>query len=398
MIPDVIPGVIPKNEIMKYPTVRVVFDRKKQATRQKTGLVQIEVMHDRKRVYFSTGVKVYAGQWKDTVMVVGRMDSIELNDRIHLLTSEVREYINEVIKSKRDFSLDDLKGFMQSKGNDDNSFLDFMEKRIEEHSMKESTRKQHRVVLRKLLDFGKIQVFKDLTTKNIKLFDEFIRSTVKEQSSVHGIHKRLKVYVKDAILFDLLEKNPYDGIVIPRGDDSKNRKYLTFEELDKIRKAEINDNSISRARDCFVFCCFTGLAYADLLKFNWDKDVVEENGKHVIKDTRQKTGVSYNITLLPPAMEILERYNYRLPVITNQQYNLRLKVLSSYAGVQKKLTSHVARHTFATWALSTGVKMEVVSKMLAHNNIRTTQIYAKILQKDVMEGFDLLENRIREGN
>lgn len=380
---------------MKYPTVRVVFDRKKQATKEKKGLVQIEVLHMRERVFFSTGVKVYAGQWRDTVMVVGRMDAMELNNRINLIANEIREYINEVIKKKDDFSFDSLKKFMSSKGKNADSFLDFMGKRIEEQVIAESTKKQHRVVLRKLESFGTIQTFSDLTPKNIRLFDEYLRKSVKAQSTIHGIHKRLKFYVKEAILFEFISKNPYDEIYVPKGD-SLSRKYLTLEELNLIRNVKIEDKSIDNVRDCFVFCCFTGLAYADLSSFNWDKDVIEENGKHVIKDTRQKTGSHYKITILSPAMEILRKHDFNLPQITNQQFNLRLKVLASYAGLKKTLTSHMARHTFATWALSEGVSIEIVSKMLAHNDIRTTQIYAKILQKDVASGFDMLEDKLKK--
>ena len=84
-----------------------------------------------------------------------------------------------------------------------------------------------------------------------------------------------------------------------------------------------------------------------------------------------------------------------MPVISNQQYNMRLKVLASYANIKKNLTSHVARHTFATWALSQGVRVEIVSKMLGHTDIATTQIYAKVLQEDVTEGFELLESKIK---
>ncbi|MCM1031535.1 MAG: site-specific integrase [Oscillibacter sp.] len=269
-----------------------------------------------------------------------------------------------------------------------------MEKRICERQMEESTRKQHFVVFRKLQDFKIIQSFSDLTVKNIKLFDDYIRKKISNQSSIHSVHKRLKVYVKEAVQYEFLEKNPYDNFQIARGEASK-RKYLTPDELEKIRKAVIPNTSIEGVRDCFVFCCFTGLAFSDLNKFDFEKNVVEVDGKFVIKDTRTKTDTPYNITLLSPAMEILKRYDYHLPKMTNQQYNMRLKIAAQYAGIEKELTSHMARHTFATWALSQGIRIEVVSKMLAHTDIKTTQIYAKILQEDVYKGFDELETKLK---
>ena len=377
---------------MDYPTVKVVFDRKHEATKQKTGLVQIEVLYQRKRTYFSTGVKVYAGQWRDKAMVVSRMDAFELNERISLISTEIKEHINNFIREKRPFSFDELKKLMEH-GNVELSFLDFMEKRIEERNTCEMTKRHHRSALKKLREFGGIQKFSDWTDRNITLFDEFIKKPGIKQSTAHDIHKNIKVYVREAKRFGLLKENPYEYYVVKRGN-TLTRKYLTESEVQRIMLANVTDASVSRVRDCFLFCCYTGLAYSDLAKFDWGT-VWEENGGHVIHDTRTKTGTNYNITILPPALDILKKYNFKLPVMTNQQYNMRLKVLALYAGINKKLTSHMARHSFATWALSSGVPIPVVSKMLGHRNISTTEIYAKVLQKDVAEGFKLLESKLK---
>lgn len=379
---------------MNYPTTRIVFDRKKTATNNTTGLVQIEVLHNRKRKFISTGVKVYSGQWKDKTMVVSRLDSLELNNRITIIYDKIKVFINECIKDQAEFSFERLDKFVQlSSGNV--SFLDFVETRIQKRQMEESTRSQHWVFFRKLQDFGLIYHFSDLTAKNIKLFDDYIREKISNQSSVYSVHKRMKVYIKEAIQFELIAKSPYDQFTVQRGESSK-RKYLTSEELEKVRSADIQNSSIAGVRDCFVFCCYTGLAFSDLTKFNWEKDVEHQDGKFIIHDCRQKTGTSYNITLLTPALDILRKYDFHLPKMTNQQYNMRLKLVSEYAQINKCLTSHMARHTFATWALSQGIRIEVVSKMLAHTDIKTTQIYAKILQSEVADGFDTLEGKLKQ--
>lgn len=378
---------------MNYPTVKVVFDRKNQATKQKTALVQIEVLYQRKRVYFSTGVKVYAGQWKDRAMVVARMDAYELNERINTIAARAKDYINETIKNGETFSFDKLKKIMNPE-EERHSFIQFMRQRIEERPISAGTRTQHRSDLRKLEEFGLIQDFKDLTRKNIILFNDYIRDKGYQQSSVHRIHKNIKTYIHEAMSFELISADPYTGITISHGNTMK-RKYLTDSEVQKIIHAHVPDASIDRVRDLFLFCCYTGLAYSDLAKFDW-KNVWEENGKKIIHDFRSKTSTNYNITLLTPAMDILQKYDLKLPIITNQQYNMRLKILGYYAGIDKKITSHVARHTFATWALSSGVKLPVVSKMLGHKKISTTEIYAKVLQKDVAAGFDLLEKTLTE--
>lgn len=375
---------------MSYPTVKVVFDRKHEATKQKTGLVQVEVLYQRKRTYFSTGVKVYAGQWKDRTMVTGRMDAFELNERINLISTKIKEHVNSFIKEGEVFSLDKLRKMMEYKGGEE-SFLEFMGKRIEERTIDEMTKRHHRSELKKLYDFGKIVEFDEWTTENLTLFDEYLKRRGIKQSTVHKIHKCVKSYVREAKRFGLLKDNPYDNFLVRRGNELT-RKYLTNAEIKKISECDVPDDSISRVRDCFLFCSFTGLAYSDLMKFDWET-VWEENGGYVIHDTRTKTGTNYNITLLPPAINILKKYNFKLPVMTNQQYNMRLKVLASYAGINKRLTSHMARHSFATWALSSGVPLPVVSKMLGHTNVSTTEIYAKVLQQDVAAGFELLRNK-----
>lgn len=377
---------------MKYPTIRIVFDRKKVANKERKGLVQIEILHEGKRKWISTGVKIYSGQWKDKCMVCMRADAIELNTQINIIVNNIREWINTILKNGDYFSFDKLDKILHQVSNPE-SFILFVEKRIEGRKIEHSTRLQHYVLLRVLIDFGLISSFSDVTLKNIKLFDDYIKNKVSMQSSVYSYHKRLKVYVKEAYQLDLIKKNPYESFSISKGE-SLNRKYLESEEVLKIENAQIDDKSISDVRDCFVFCCYTGLAYADLAKFNFSNDVVFKEDKVYIEDVRQKTGNAYKIAILSPAMKILKKHNFVLPVISNQQYNLRLKLVSSYAKIDKHLTSHVARHTFATWALSTGIRIETVSKMLAHNNIKTTQIYAKILQKEVEDAFDSLEKEI----
>ena len=204
----------------------------------------------------------------------------------------------------------------------------------------------------------------------------------------------MKVYINNAIAFGLFSGiNPYSVHKISRGISST-RKYLSSEEVEKIKNANIEDKVISNVRDCFIFCCFTGLAYSDLKKFNWNKDVYEENGKFVINDVRTKTKTPYKIVILSPALEILKKHNFELKVINNAKFNICLKAISSIAGINKNLTSHMARHTFATWALSQGVKIENVSKMLAHTSVRTTEIYAKVLSQDVMNSYNMLEEKI----
>ncbi|WP_421807136.1 site-specific integrase [Flagellimonas sp.] len=160
---------------------------------------------------------------------------------------------------------------------------------------------------------------------------------------------------------------------------------------------------MEHVRDCFVFCCFTGLAYADVKKLTHDDFVIGIDGDLWINTKRTKTKTKSNIPVLPTALMILEKYEHSplladkkvLPVLTNQKMNAYLKEIADLSGINKHLTTHLARHTFATTVtLSNGVSIESVSKMLGHKSLRTTQHYAKILNRKVSEDMQLLKKKL----
>ena len=387
--------MIPKNKsIMEYPTLRFVFDRKKVATKEKKGLVQIEVCSERKRKWIGTGVKVYADQWDDKRKVTARPDSLDLNMKLDLMMSNILEYVNSLIRRKVPFDFESLDVFLKNSSESD-SFIDFIVRRTDERKDRaEGTIKHYRTLVKVLEDFGRINYFHDLTRSNITMFDDYLRSKGIKDTTVYGYHKNMKAYINEAIRFGIISENPYVGLKINRGKSDK-RKYLTYEEMRRMERCRITDPSVNRVRDLFLFQCYTGLAYSDLYKFDFASDVERRGNKFIIADRRVKTNEDYFIVLLSPAMEILRKYDFDLPVISNQKYNDYLKVAASFAKIDKNLTTHCARHTFAVFALNNGVPMEVVSKMLGHTNIKTTQIYTKVLNTEVEKGFDVLERKMK---
>lgn len=387
--------MIPKNKsIMEYPTLRFVFDRKKVATKEKKGLVQIEVCSERKRKWIGTGVKVYADQWDDKRKVTARPDSLDLNMKLDLMMSNILEYVNSLIRRKVPFDFESFDVFLKNSSESD-SFIDFIVRRTDERKDRaEGTIKHYRTLVKALEDFGRINYFHDLTRSNITMFDDYLRSKDIKDTTVYGYHKNMKAYINEAIRFGIISENPYVGLKINRGKSDK-RKYLTYEEMRRMERCCITDPSVNRVRDLFLFQCYTGLAYSDLYKFDFASDVERRGNKFIIADRRVKTNEDYFIVLLSPAMDILKKYDFDLPVISNQKYNDYLKVAASFAKIDKNLTTHCARHTFAVFALNNGVPMEVVSKMLGHTNIKTTQIYAKVLNTEVEKGFDVLERKMK---
>jgi integrase len=157
---------------------------------------------------------------------------------------------------------------------------------------------------------------------------------------------------------------------------------------------------MSQVRDIFVFCCYTGLAYADVKKLTTDEITIGIDGERWIWTNRQKTDTASRIPLLPPALEIMDRHKNDpqclnqgrvLPVLSNQKMNSYLKEIADACDIKKKMTFHTARHTFATTVtLANDVPMETVSKLLGHRNLKTTQHYGKILDLKVSQDMGML--------
>jgi site-specific recombinase XerD len=180
--------------------------------------------------------------------------------------------------------------------------------------------------------------------------------------------------------------------------------FLTKEEIQRIAEKEISIDRLSQVRDVYVFCCFTGLAYADVEKLKRTEISVGIDNELWIFTDRLKTSIKSRIPLLPISLEIIKRYedhpacinaNKVLPVLSNQKYNAYLKEIAAICGITKTLTTHTARHTFGTTVtLSNGVPIESVSKMLGHKKISTTQHYAKVLDTKVSEDMQNLKNKL----
>lgn len=368
------------------PQIRILFDRKKRATATKTGSVDIEINYDGSRKWISSGVKVLPQQWKKG-KVVNHPEARVLNSEIQKMYNAIHTRLQIMVKEGV-VDLDELTRERTAQLKSEGSFLDYMEKKIETRSdLRESTRKHHRTLHTLFSQWGKIVTFRDITLPNIKEWDEYLVKTRNSQATGHNYHKRLRPYIQMAFEEEFIAANPYDKMHISKGE-TESIKYLTEEERDRIANLPLH-GYIEKARDMFIFSCYTGLGYADLIKVSHD-DIFAFGDKEVIIDSRQKTGNEYKIALLPPAKRILEKYSYNMKLLTNQKCNEYLSVIAEMAEIDKHITMHVGRHTFATWALTKGTSIEVVSKMLAHSDIHTTQVYAKVLDSRVMDGFDNL--------
>ena len=184
------------------------------------------------------------------------------------------------------------------------------------------------------------------------------------------------------------------------------REFLSKEEIQEMIKKELHTKRLDQVKDIFIFCCYTGLAYADVKKLSKDDVVIGIDGERWIKTKRAKTDIRSNIPILPTAEAIIEKYkedmdiingDKLLPVLSNQKMNAYLKEIADLCGISKNLTFHLARHTFATTiTLTNGVPLESVSKMLGHKSLRTTQHYAKILDRKVSDDMTILRTKLEK--
>ncbi|MCD4728958.1 MAG: site-specific integrase [Bacteroidales bacterium] len=194
-----------------------------------------------------------------------------------------------------------------------------------------------------------------------------------------------------AIANEWLQRNPFMNFKCSYKDT--NRGYLTQEELDKLEAKEFSIKRLEIVRDIFIFQCYTGLAYSDVERLTPDDVSTGIDGEKWIIIYRQKTGGRSPIPILPRALEIINKYQdypenensgKLLPVKSNQKINAYLKEIGDLCGIDKNLSTHLARHTFATTVtLAHGVPIETVSKMLGHSSIRTTQIYSKVIDNKI---------------
>jgi site-specific recombinase XerD len=198
--------------------------------------------------------------------------------------------------------------------------------------------------------------------------------------------KNFKKIIRIALANGWMKVDPFSNISYHL--DEVDLAYLTDEELKKLMNKTFDIERLQQVKDVYVFCCFTGLAFVDVMNLKYT-DIEDKNGKLWIKKKRQKTKNWCNIPLLEPALLLMDKYSEHprciangrvLPVITNQKMNAYLKEIADLTGIKKSLSTHTARHTFATTVtLANQVSMEVVSKMLGHSGINMTKKYARVV-------------------
>lgn len=371
---------------------------------------------DGKRFEFSTGIFVLNSDWDEKAQIlIGRSEKIKtLNIRLDKFVTNINDVYNQLESKGDSFDIFSIKARLTDV-KPQNSLLQVFDKVISSIELKLNkgyalgTLKHYRTTMSRLKEYIFINYkVRDIPIEKVNYeflnsFDSFLKQTHNISSNTAwGYHRHLKKVLNDSVAMNILKKNPYSIFRVKRVE--ANRDFLTLEEVRILEKKSISLKRLEMVRDIFVFACYTGLSYSDICKLSREHLQLGNDGEQWIIIDRSKNDSRCRIPLLPKAKNILIKYKdypvnssvrLLLPVHSNQKMNAYLKELADICGIIKNLSMHVARHTFATSiTLSNGVPIETVSKMLGHNSLKTTQIYARIVDNKISQDMKKLKDII----
>jgi site-specific recombinase XerD len=372
-----------------------------------------------KRKPFATGFFISPDNW-DSTMQIGKPANDEnnhINTQLSLIKTKINQAFLFLQVQQKDFSIDDI--YNQYTGvtlNVDKSLMDIFELHIKKQekligieTTKVSVAKFYQTQKHlKAFIWDKFHkkdyLLKDLKSIFISDFEYYLKA--EKQFKQHTIYKtiqRFRQMIKLAVANDYIFKDPF--LLHKNPKPKKEIIYLTPNELKELKEHKFASKRLEQVRDMFVFCCYTGLAYNEMAKLEAIHIEIGFDGFNWIKMIRNKTNKEIAIPLLPDAIKILDKYkdsklkdNKLLPVISNQNFNAYIKEVAEILGIQKNLTHHLARKTFATTILLyNDVPMEIVSELLGHSEMSITQAhYGKVVKTKVSEHMKKLSKKLNK--
>ncbi len=397
--------------------VTVCFQLKKSKSRSDGKCpLYLRCTMNGQRFETSTGLFVESQNWvESTQQLKGKTEEIRtIRNRLDKIITKIQDIYNQLDSLGEPFDVLTIRSKFLGLSNGQ-GFLEVFDAIIKDveatlgNDYSPLTLRQYRTVRKRFAEFmQKKEKRKDIPVaafnfKLIKSFDVYLKSTYHVASNTaFCYHKIAKRVLNQAVAMNYLLRNPYDSFTFTRKDG--HRDFLTLQEVQQIRNKKLTIPRMQLVRDIFVFACYTGLAYVDISKLDSGNIQKGDDGNNWIIIDRTKTESRCRIPILPVAQEIISKYEEHpaacsysriLPVLSNQKMNSYLKELADICRITKNLSMHVARHTFATSVtLANGVPIETVSKMLGHTSLKTTQIYARIVDSKISEDMKKLKNKL----
>ena len=284
---------------IRQPILRYIYNRYGKASPTRDAVIELRIAYNNKQKYLSTGIRLFPKEWQRG-RVVNRLDAAIINKTLDKLMNDVREVIYEMIDDDQ-IDIFAIPVKLAAKRRKTMTFIEFYKEKAEirKHGIGKIAQGRYDLVPRVLEEFGKITTFYDLTPKNIIALDKYLeKKGIQASSRWHNYHKYIRRFLGEAIREGFLTTDPYDGVRLDHGNfDQSIEKFLTVEELKRLRDAKMPDERLERVRDLFIFQCYTCLSYKDLASFNMSLITVE-NGRKIYYDHRKKTSVRLCFPLL----------------------------------------------------------------------------------------------------
>lgn len=401
---------------MSLPLLLLFFIKKSKANSLGKTNIYLRITLNGRRSEFSIHRKIHIDEWnsRNQLAIGNSIEAQGINRQLELIKNKIYTIQQYFDRDNKVFSASDLRDVYLGKDKSQKMLLEIFQEHNDEveslvgREFSAGTAERYRTCKKHIADFIQKKYKKndipvqDVDHKFITDFEYYLKTTRKcaHNSAIKYITNFKKI-IRIAHANNWIDKDPFlhwkGRLKIVE------REFLTEEEIQRIIDLNLKIERLDQVRDIFIFCCFTGLAYADVKKLTKNDIVIGVDGEQWVKTRRTKTDTRSNIPILPIAETLIKKYkddpflqdkDLVLPVLSNQKMNAYIKEIADLCGITKNLTFHLARHTFATTVtLTNGVPIESVSKMLGHTNLKTTQHYAKILDMKVGKDMAILRSK-----
>jgi integrase/recombinase XerD len=373
--------------------------------------IYMRITYARKKAEHHTGYTCTKKEWNEDNQ--NTRNNSHVNSKLSEKKAAIYNFVSDLEKEKKPITAALLKDLLTGKAQVKVNLLDYLENHIKEITLRAQIKtislnkyKQSQNTLKGYIPekYGRSDLLMDqVNYEFINGYDLYLKKTLNlHKNTINKYHSRLRTLLLKAIAEGIISKQPYANFKLV--NQKTDREFLSQEDLAKIVTKDFSHNkSLDKVRDLFVFSCYTGLRFQDAQNLTID-NLTTYNKKAFLRFAQEKTGRAIDIPLLSAAKNILDKYkneperkilNKLLPKISNQKVNSYLKIIGDQAEINRTITHHMARHTFATTiCLNNGMPMEDVSKLLGHSSLKTTAIYGRITQDRLQKSMEKVGKKI----
>ena len=354
--------------------------------------VEVSVVCDNVRTYIALPMRIAPDEFDKKMCsrkgneLLDYVSAIRVKLNKHISEMEMQDIAITPSSLKEFFKYGGIRKVVYTLGDLRTDFMDFYHKKGDIGVITQRAVRQYELAISRFVEYmGADTDITKVTSTDIENFKLDLLKTY-EGTTIACMLSKVRTAFIHAINNDKLTTNPFSKVSV--GKKTKDVEKLDDDEVELIREKSFVGR-LENVKDLFLFQCYTALSYVDMANLV-PSDIKCEDGLYYIRKARQKTKVVFFTVLTEEAMDILHKYDYKLPILSNQKYNSYLKEIGDICQIRKPLHSHLARHTCATRLLNSGIPIEIVAKVLGHTNTEQTRHYAKLLDKSVINAFKKL--------